>query len=393
MKVLQVAPKLPWPIDDGSKLSIFIITDALLKNGVEVHLAVPEVSLSNVNGFVNVPIYPLPVNPKNKIGGAIANLFTSKPYNVSKYFSLAALRLLVNVMRKERFDAVHIDHLHMARYGIELKKYFGTRIVLREHNFESEIMRRYIELTNNPLLSLYGRFQHRRLLNYEAWAARQFDMVVPISKEDDRKLRDICPGIKSRVIPAGVNIHVARNNIGFVPGKILFFTNYDWAPNRDSLSFYLSEVFPKISRSVPGVETIIAGKGTEKIASSTIPDSLKVLGFVDDLRELRKMSSIAVVPLRIGSGIRIKILQLMALGFAVVSTHLGAEGIDLINGKHAILCDDPADIASAIVRLLDSPEKCVEIGLEAQRLIEDKYSWEGVGQQFYDLYRNLTVGK
>ncbi|MGC8652996.1 MAG: glycosyltransferase family 4 protein [Candidatus Kryptoniota bacterium] len=393
MKILQIAPKIPWPIDDGSKLSIYIITEGLLKRGVEVHLAAPEISSTKANQFLNVPVYPLPVNPKNKISGVITNLFTSSPYNISKYFSFEALKLLKLLIQREKFDAVHVDHLHMARYGIELKKYCGATIVLREHNFESEIMRKYVEFTRNPLLSLYGQLQYRRLVDYEAWAVRQFDMVIPISEEDDRKLRNICPMIKSTVIPAGVNIQAVSTDNQFVPGKILFFTNYDWAPNRDSFSFYLSEVFPKISRVVPEVQTIVAGKGTEKAAHLVRTDAFKVVGFVNDLRELRKLSSIAVIPLRIGSGIRIKMLELMALGFAVVSTRLGAEGIGLINGKHAILCDDPEDMAAAITRLLSSPEECARIGLQAQRLVATKYSAEAVGQQFYNLYMELIEGK
>ncbi|MCL4511568.1 MAG: glycosyltransferase family 4 protein [Bacteroidetes bacterium] len=390
MKILQIAPKIPWPLDDGSKLGIFAITDGLSKRGVKLHLAAPCLNIGNLDGFPsNVSIHPLPIRTENTIWSAAKNLFSPEPYNISKYFSNEMLERLSDLVKKEWFDAIHVDHLHLARYAIELKRHFGIPTVLREHNFESEIIHRYALLTKNPLLALYAGIQYRRVLRYEAWAVQGFDIVIPISREDDSKLRGISPRMRSRIIPAGVKVDSGTYDFQFRPKRILFFTNYSWAPNKDSFRFYHEEIFPEVRRMMPETLTIVAGKETERIPQSNLDDGFSVVGFVPDLTDLRKLSSVAVVPLRIGSGVRIKMLELMALGFTVVATSLGAEGIDLADGEHAVLAETPHDIAAALVRLLNSPRECSRIGMNARNLIGEKYSWDAIGQEFYDLYAEL----
>jgi glycosyltransferase involved in cell wall biosynthesis len=390
VKVLQIATKVPYPLEDGSKIGIFNLTDQFLKHGAEISFAAPYVGDRLDNRFTEmVDFIPLPIDARYTLTGGIRNLFSTLPYNMEKYWDESALRILSNACRNNSFDVIHIDHLHMARYGIALKEKHGMKAVLREHNFEADIMGRLSGNTKNPLLRAYIRLQHSRVLKLESEILKKVDAVLPISEVDERKLAELAPGMKSFVVPAGVDL------AGFVPcstflsDRILFLTSYDWLPNIDSLSFFVKEIVPILLSKAPQMKTIIAGKATEKIPSNLLDNSFEVKGFVKDFNEFSSMASIAVIPLRVGSGIRIKLLELMALGMAVVSTSLGAEGIEVENGKHLFLADTPNEFADKIARLASSPSLCKELGANARNLIAERYTWDLVGKKLMEAYQTI----
>ena len=390
MKILQIASKVPYPVNDGGRGGIFNITHQFLKGGAEVHFAAPRVNANDADGFSKlVALHLLDVDPTNRVTGALRNLMTEQPYNTAKYYSDASLRQLQEIVRQHRFDIIHVDSLHMAAYGIALGRLFGIPISLREHNVDSEIMRHFKEQTRNPLLRWYADIQLQKLVRYEAATVQKFGMVVPISEIDKEKLARRAHAMKATVIPAGVDTHALRFQPGAAPTNVVFLTNYDWLPNRDSVQYYLQEIHPKLNRTSPLVKTIFVGKETDRIKLPFGLDSVEARGFVDDLNDLPGLGRVAVVPLRIGSGIRIKILELMALGMPIVSTSLGVEGIDARDGEHIVIVDEPQAFADAVASLLDSPEECIRIGTNARKLVEQSFSWDSVGDRFLKCYATL----
>ncbi len=390
MRILQIAPKIPYPPNDGSKVGIFNLTDQMIKHGAEVFFAAPSGG-SVVDPYFEsiVHFIPLNIGREYSIAGGIKNLFSSLPFNIEKYLSEDAFQKLSDVYQQNRFDIVHVDHLHMAEYGLTLKKKHGARVVLREHNFESEIMARVARLTRNPIAKFYFHVQHSRIMEFESDVVRRVDVVLPISDVDDRKLANLSPGMKSLVVPAGVDVEKFAPNAAFVPDRVLFLSSYDWLPNLDSFKFYAKEIMPILGSKAPQVKTIVAGKSAQKIPVSWMNRSFEVAGFVSDFNRFSSMASVAVVPLRIGSGMRIKVLELMALGMAIVSTAIGAEGIDAENGKDLLLADTPGEFADRIATLTSSPSLCKEIGNNARRLVSEKYTWESSGEKLFNAYRNI----
>lgn len=393
MRILQIAPKVPYPPDDGSKVGIFNLTDQLLRRGVEICFAAPpNAGVADAQFRKRVDYIPLRIDNAYTIPGGIRNLFSGLPYNIEKYFDTAAADGLSRIYGTDKFDLVHVDHLHMAGYGLRLKEQYNARVVLREHNFESDIMGRVAHRTMNPFARSYYKMQHKRILRYEADVVRKVDLVLPISPVDEKKLRDLSPGIKSSVIPAGVDMEKYVPNVEFIPGRVLFLSSYKWYPNLDSMRFYVRKIAPLVNARLPQTKTIVAGKSINEIPESWLNGNFVKTGFVDDFNHLASMASIAVVPLRIGSGMRIKLLELMALGMGIVSTSIGAEGIDLESGKHLLVADTAEEFADKIVELLSSPSRCKELGNNARELIASKYTWDRAGEKLLDAYKSILGG-
>jgi glycosyltransferase involved in cell wall biosynthesis len=385
VRILQIATKVPYPTIDGSKVGIFNLTKQYLKHGAEVHFAAPVAGEKIDSRFTSmVSFTPLPAIKGYSIAGGIRNLFSPHPYNMERYFDKEGLSRLLNVYGKESFDFVHVDHLHMAQYGIVLKEKFGAKVILREHNFESDIMGRVSEYYGNPLVRMYAGLQHSRMLRFESGVIGKVDAVLPISVVDEKKMKELVPGVKTYVIPAGVDIENYRTSRVSNPDRVLFLSSFDWLPNIDSFRFYMREILPRLREKAPNIKTIVAGKSTDKLPRSEMNEQCEVVGYVDDFNKFASMASVAVIPLRIGSGIRIKLLELMALGMAVVSTSVGAEGIDVENGKHLLLADTPSDFVEQIIRLSSSPELRRELGENARRLVTEKYTWDSVGRKLLE---------
>ncbi len=390
MKLLQIAPMVPFPPDDGGRVGIFNITKQFLLHGIDVHFAAPEANRNDDFAFSKiVPVHLLAIDSRNSYSGIAKNLFSSVPYNIEKYHSSPACHDLVSLCTDIKFDAVHVDSLHMAKYGIELKRRFSIPIVLREHNFESEIMRRYRDHSRNPAVRTFASLQHKKITQYEAATIAEFDMVLPITKDDERKLRILSPQYRSTIIPAGVDTSSVRYCDNHAQENILFLMNYEWFANRDSLDYYVSVILPAIHALRPGVTTVLVGKGTQKFIPNAGSELIRVCGFVKDINDISALGSVAVVPLRIGSGMRVKILELMAMGRVVVTTSLGAEGIDAEHGKHLLVSDDPNEFAAMVVKFLDSKQDSLRIGKNARAFIEEHYSWNSIGDRLAGVYQSL----
>lgn len=390
MKILQIATKVPYPQRDGSRVGIFNLTRQYLKHGASVHFAAP-VSDENVDpAFTSLVCFtPLPEIEGYTVVGGIKNLFSANPYNLERYFNEEGLERLSKVYADGSFDIVHIDHLHMSRYGLALKERFGAKVVLREHNFESEIMGRVSMHVGNPLVRFYAGLQYSRMLKLESDVLAKVDVVLPISEADEKKMLKLVPGMKTFVVPAGVDFEKFVPFDSPAPDRVLLLSSFDWLPNVDSFRFYMKKILPALRRKAPNIRTIIAGKATEKLSPSEIGEGCDVAGYVDDFNEFAAMASIAVIPLRIGSGIRIKLLELMALGMAVVSTSVGAEGIDVEDGKHLLLADSPDEFAEKIVLLNSSPDLRRELGDNARKLVSEKYTWDSVGRRLIEACRSI----
>lgn len=382
---------VPYPVNEGGRVALYNTAIQLQKHGIEVHYASPKINENDSKSFSQlVTLHLLDIDSRTKFFGALKNIFSRLPYNIEKYYSASALNQLARLVGEEKFDAIQVETLHMARYGIELKRLFGLPIVLREHNFESDITRRFRDHSPNPFIRLYATIQHRRIMSFEADAVQQFDMVFPITNEDEVKLRLIAPQMHSTVVSAGVDTKSLVFSSNHVPNRILFLINYDWPPNKDSLEYYIEQILPNVARLCPGVMTLLIGKGTEKFKSNPTAKNIEVVGFLDNLNDLSMLGSIAIVPLRIGSGMRIKILELMAMGRVVITTTMGAEGIEAEHGKHLIVCDDPYEFATCVAHYLGSPVESARIGEDARKLVEEKYSWDIVGKRMYEVYASLV---
>lgn len=342
-------------------------------------------------------ITTVPFNSKNNVMQMLLNLFSAVPYNISKYKTRSLEGELRKYLAATKPDIVHIDHLHMVWTTDVIRSFYpDVPIVLREHNFETNIMKRFSENQKNPVVRLYSGIQYRKLKKYEAEWCGKVDSAVMISDEDEREVKRLNPNISSCMIPAGIDVEIIGRylNTEKIANSICHIGPMDWFPNYDAVNWFLESIFPLVIEKNPQIRFYIYGKGTETIS---IPEKYRqyvfLKGFVNDLSaELSKMQ-LLVVPLRIGGGIRIKIIETMALGMNILSTSIGCEGIPAENGKHILKADSENQFADTIVRFFSGQYNNDQMISESIELIRREFTWIQIGKKFTDVYTRLMENK
>jgi glycosyltransferase involved in cell wall biosynthesis len=316
----------------------------------------------------------------------LRNLVSPLPFVCQKYDVPAARALLRELIVRERFDAVHYDLLPLAVYRGEAP---GLRAVLVEHNIESDLLFRRMRCERNPLRKAFLYVQWRKLRSFERAACGRFGCCIVVSQTDRQSLVAMAPDARVAVVPNGTDTRYfipatspARNN------SLVFVGSQAWYPNRDGLRYFLRAIFAQIRAAVPDVTLDLVGK---TVRGSLIPpryrSCVRVHGQVDDIRPYVHAAAVYVVPLRIGGGTRLKILDAMAMGKAIVSTAVGCEGIEATGGEHIIIADDPETFATQTVRLLADPVARERLGTSARHLAEQRYEWKIVYATLGELYK------
>lgn len=393
MRILQLSPQVPYPLSVGGKVGIFNITKHIALRGHEVTLLAYDVDEPVETAALedHCELVKVPHSNRNSLLGATLNLLSDTPYNISKYHSAKYHRALRTLLERRKFDIVHVDHLHMAHYGMFCRQHAGLPIVLREHNVESVIMERFAETSAPPLVRKWLALQIPRIRRYEARIASDYDCCCVITPEDERRLKELAPQARTTIIPGGVesSFFSATEPVDAVSHSLCFFGNFDWLPNKDAVNWFLESIFPKIVESVPEAKLFIVGKNVPRTIGHKFGARVIIRGFVDDIQtELRKYS-VNIVPLRIGGGIRLKILESFALRVPVVSTTIGCEGIQAVPGIHLMVADDPASFAETTTRLLKDEPLARSLSDAAYRLADGHYRWERIAELFEQTYLGI----
>ncbi|MDD5606951.1 MAG: glycosyltransferase family 4 protein [Ignavibacterium sp.] len=395
MKILQISPQISYPFDSGGRLSIYGITKSLSERGHKIIFVTYVKEYPKQEHIIELKKICEPVfikwNTNNSLWGIFLNIFSSVPYNISKYYSKKLEYFLKDFLTKDKIDLVHIDHLHMSWTVDIIKKLTKIPVVLREHNLEMKIMKRFGEVESNFILKFYSKIQFKRFLKYEPAQCRKFDRCIMITKEDETELLELSPEIKTKVIPAGVdNKLFTLGYLNTIPFSIYHIGSLNWEPNYDGLLWFLSEVFPKVISKFPETKLYIYSKGIERLVlNDSINKNIILCGYVKDIWQEILDKQMMVVPLKVGSGMRIKIIEMLAAGKIVVSTSVGKEGIEVENGQQILIADDSNSFIKTISDIFSNKLDLNKITLSAKEIIKEKYSWESVSIQFESEYLYL----
>lgn len=264
----------------------------------------------------------------------------------------------------------------------------ATRVplVFFAHNVEHMIWKRLAAVERHPWLKALLEVEWRKMRRYERAACRRSGLTVAVSNQDRLLLEQNAPGATMREVPTGVDVDYFKPKGGERGAMNLVFTgSMDWHPNEDAILYFLKEMLPAIRREIPEVALTVVGRNPgERLRQAAREAGIKVTGTVDDVRPYIDEASVYVVPLRIGGGTRLKIFEALAMGKAVVSTSIGAEGLPLVSGEHFLCADQPADFASAVVALLRDPTRRADLGQAGRQLTEERYAWSKVAHMFGD---------
>src|SRR5262245_51933655 len=406
MRILWLKTDLLLPLDKGGKLRTWHLMRHLAKRHEITYLAFaePDQPAADIAGMAEVACRVETVTRSEPAKGtwrfyadAALHVVDPLPYAVGKYRSTEFRHRFDALVNEIEFDLIVCDFLFPA---VNLPKRLPCPAVIFTHNVESEIWRRHAETKTSRLAApLYGR-QYRRMLRYEGNALRRFDGVLAVSEADRDTFHRIYPGAirhPVHVVPTGVDTeYFAPTNpeSGIADGKsripspespassLIFTGSMDWLPNEDAMLFFCRDVLPLIRAEEPDVHLTIVGRTpTPAVKQLAAQAGVQVTGRVDDVRPFMRDAAVYVVPLRIGGGTRLKIYEAMAMGKAVVSTTIGAEGLPVENDKHVILADDPQTFARAVVQMLRDPIGRRQLETAARALVLERYDWSTVADE------------
>lgn len=396
MNVFLICNKSPFPPREGGPIAMNAVIQGLLDAGHKV-----KVLAINTNKY-NIPPEKIPVSFKEKTNielvyidlsikpfDAFLNLFTQKSYHVQRFISKTFRDKLIGILENNEFDIIQFETLYITPYIDIIRKYSRARIVLRAHNIEHLIWKRIQKQERNPLKKFYYRHLANTLKKYELKSLDRFDGIATITNADkdffaghtNTPITDISFGIDLGKIPAPSKDY-EYPSLGHIGAM-------NWIPNLEGIKWFLEKAWPKIHGSFPDLKLYLAGREMPAWIEKAGFPNVVVLGEVEDAYEFMLSKAIMLAPLLSGSGIRIKIIESMALGKAVISTPVGAEGINCENEKHILIAESPEDFHQAVEKCLQSREYTDELGKNARLLIEEDHDNKKIIKKLLAFYHKI----
>lgn len=360
MKILLLCNKAPYPANDGSSIAIYNMALGLLSNGVEVHV----LTINTKKHFKPDAAVPETFRKQTHYKsvfrdtgtgafGAIANLFTGDSYFASRFYFADFKHELIALLKANQFDIVQIEGVFMAGYLDEIRKHSSAKIVLRAHNIEHHIWKRHIASTSG-LKQWYLKLQNKRLRNFEEDVFPQCDAIVPISDNDTAYLKSRIKSLPMYTCITGVDMqkYQLHRSVPQKENTVFSFGSMDWLPNQEAVRWFVKNCWRLVIKEVPDAKLVIAGRAMPLDLFQLNEPNIVIEENVEDAAKFFAQHQILIVPLLSGSGLRIKIIEGMSYGKAIISTTIGAEGIYATPGKDYILADTPYDFAAGVVKLL-----------------------------------------
>jgi glycosyltransferase involved in cell wall biosynthesis len=399
MRLLVTSAFMPWPADNGYKLRTLSLLRGLATLGHEVTLlafASPDQAAVDYGPLHEwcrriepVPMALASLSAGGGYRGRVAGLASGLPYSALRFRSAQMEARVRDWTETAQGDAVIADGV----FSLVNVPPTTLPIVLNAHNVEHVILERYARHAGNPLKSVYARLERRKLRAFERAEAGRAAVVMTCSEVDRRLFLRLRPDRPTVVVPNVVDLDGYHPASPGDEATLLYQGGLDWYPNRDAVSFFVSEILPRVRHGVPAARLIVAGRNPSESFRRRFArvHGVEFTGTVPDMRPVLGRAAIAVVPLRIGSGTRLKILEAAAMELPVVSTRLGAEGLAFVERDEIVLADDPRAFAEAVVGLLAKPELRRALGRAARRRVEADYSMSVLARQLRQALDGLAL--
>ncbi len=401
LKLLFLTPQLPYPPEQGAAIRNYnLILEAAKRHEVDLLSFAPVGADTRPMEAVCRAVRAVPAPSRSRRERLMALLTSSLPDMAWRLRSEAFARALEEMLAEGAYDLVQVEGIEMAPYGLMAlahRKGSRPKMIYDAHNAEYLLQRRAFETDlRHPKRwpsALYSLIQWRRLARFERCVCRLADAVVAVSEADAAALRAWCREVPL-VVPNGVDVARYHPGLGdtlpLEHPAIVFTGKMDFRPNVDAILWFYDSVWPLVRREAPGAVFYVVGSSPHRALDRLRADpSVRVTGYVADILPYFGGADVYVVPMRIGGGTRLKVLEAMAAGLPLVSTRLGAEGIRLLEGEHALLADDPKAFAEAILCLLRDRARAAALGRAARAFVMAHYAWEHLTPAFEALYERL----
>lgn len=396
MNILQICSKVPFPPKDGGSIAMNILTQGLMECGNKVKV----IAMNTPKHFIKdeeidrdyrmrTSYESVLIDTSVKPLDALINLFSGESYNISRFYSKTFEQKLVEVLSQQEFDIVHLETLWVTPYVETIRKHSKAKIVLRSQNVEYSLWERVAAASTNPLKKAYLNLLSKRLKRYELDMLNRYDAILPITEIDGASFKRSGCKVPMLHVPFGLN--ASEYKVSEQPEKITLFHigAMDWLPNIQAMEWFLENVWDKLLEKHPDIELYLAGRNMPKNFKGADKRNVVVEGEVPDAKAFMDRHSIMISPLFSGGGMRIKIIEGMAMGKVVISTDIGIEGISAENGKHLLLAAKPEEFVNVISKCINDKAYCKEMGHNARRLVEERYDNRAICEGLSEFYSNI----
>jgi glycosyltransferase involved in cell wall biosynthesis len=398
MKILMLTPYLPFPDSSGGQIRSYnLIKDLSKKHEITLFSLIKDDSERKFIPELAKYCSKVEVFKRSKSPWTLRNIlltgFGPYPFLVIRNLSPLEKRAVKEEIERVQYDLIHAETFYVMPHIPKTK----IPILLVEQTIEYLVYKHYVEGSKNFLLRWLFSIDVAKLRFWETSFWKKADGVVAVSESDKREMLKLVPELKVNLVPNGVNLHFfeAKKSWSSPTPKILFIANFKWLQNVEAAKLLLDDVFPLIHKKNSNVKVWIVGQHIPKEISEYKSENITV----DDLKEddqisIRKAyneSSVFVSPLRGPGGTRLKHLAAMAAKLPLVTTSVGAEGLEATDGKEIIIRDKPIEIADAVLEILKNEKLAEKIANNARRLVEEKFSWYKMGEYLDKIYEKTRT--
>ncbi|HRN40930.1 MAG TPA: glycosyltransferase family 4 protein [Vicingus sp.] len=397
MNILQLCSKVPFPPKDGGSIAMDILTQGLIKAGNKVDVLAINTSkhftdINNVDeNYKKITNYQLVfIDTEVKPLDAFLNLFTSKSYNVIRFYSKSFENVLIECLQKNVYDIIQLETLWVAPYLPTSRKNSKAKVVLRSQNIEFMIWERLAIDTKNPLKKRYLKLLAKRLKTYEYKVLNSFDAILTITEIDSKNYKKMGCTIPIHHVPFGIDLENYKiDQSELIKPSVFHIGAMDWRPNADGINWFLKSIWLKVVEQNKTTKLFLAGRNMPEWLLNFKMENVVIEGEVANSHQFINSKSIMIVPLNSGGGMRVKIIEGMAFGKTIISTAIGAEGIDYTNNTDLIIANTEQEFVDAILKCINNQDFADLLGENARKLAETKYDNQLICSKLTDFYTNL----
>lgn len=404
MRILMVTAAFPYPLASGGAIRTFGILHGLHQAGHQLTLLSfidndlqPE--NTPLSGYCEA-IHLVPAPQRNKIDRLKTLLLSTQADISTRFKSDAFERKLRDLLTSQKFDLIQFEAIESVAYLPLAKRIQPTaKICFDTFNAEYMLQRKIYEIDRTSLkrlpAAIYSFLQVGRIKRFEGEMCRLADCVIAVSEEDAELLRDFRPDKKIYMMQSGVFVEDYRTTdlrVNLPENSLVFTGKMDYRPNVDAMLWFTSEILPRVKASVPEVQMYIVGQKPSASLEALDDANIHITGWVDSTIPYLHEATVYIAPLRMGSGTRLKLLEAMSSGCAIVATTLASAGLHSETKEGMIVEDDAQAFASAIVSLLRDPSKRAQLGNIAREEVKKRYDWSALIHQLLNAYKDIGLG-
>lgn len=400
MKILILSNRVPFPQNGGYPIVVRNTILGLVNEGHEVSVLTVnnKKQLTDIQtddsliSRIHYQSYDVDLSITFK--DFILNLFGRRTYNVDRFYNAGFERLLIEELKRVQYDIVQFEGLFMSAYLPAVRKNTKAKLIYRAHNIEYLIWKRLSEQKSDPIKKSYLSLLAKRIKKYELSFLDKFDAIATLTGQDKQTMLDHGTKIPVRVIPVGIDLTRYKPDYEKTEYPSLFFLGaLDWMPNREGMEWFLDNFKNDLADGDLKVRFYVAGHNIpEAFDDYEVLGKIFIQGEVDDGLEFVNSKAIMIVPLLSGGGMRVKIVEGMAMQKCIITTTLGAEGIHYENGHNILIADDREQFYNAIKRAISDENFCKQIGINARLLVEQEHDTNKVISQLIAFYKEIQQG-